>query len=105
MDIVKLDCRGLCCPEPLTILRNAVRAGLPGQVFELLSDDPVSLRDIPAFCKFMNHTLVSLPDEKIHVFSSLKERIISVLKSCSFLLKSAIIKPLMVKCNIFLFSM
>ncbi len=44
MDIVKLDCRGLCCPEPLTILRNAVRAGLPGQVFELLSDDPVSLR-------------------------------------------------------------
>ena len=64
MDIVKLDCRGLCCPEPLTILRNAVRAGLPGQVFELLSDDPVSLRDIPAFCKFMNPTLVSLPDEK-----------------------------------------
>ena len=26
MDIVKLDCRGLCCPEPLTILRNAVKA-------------------------------------------------------------------------------
>lgn len=74
MNIVKLDCRGLCCPEPLTILRNAVRAGLPGQIFELLSDDPVSLRDIPAFCKFMNHTLVSLPDEKIHVFSSLKRK-------------------------------
>ena len=48
MDIVKLDCRGKCCPEPLTELRNAVRKGQPGQLFELLSDDPVSLRDIPA---------------------------------------------------------
>lgn len=64
MDNIKLDCRGLSCPEPLTILRNAVRSANPGQVFELLSDDPVSLRDIPAFCKFMNHTLVSMPDDK-----------------------------------------
>lgn len=64
MDTVKLDCRGLCCPEPLTLLRNAVRAAQPGQEIELLSDDPVSLRDIPAFCKFMKHTLVSMPNEK-----------------------------------------
>ena len=64
MDIVKLDCRGKCCPEPLTELRNAVRKGQPGQLFELLSDDPVSLRDIPAFCKFMKHDLVAMPDEK-----------------------------------------
>ena len=34
MDIVKLDCRGKCCPEPLTELRNAVRKGQPGQLFE-----------------------------------------------------------------------
>lgn len=64
MDTVKLDCRGLSCPEPLTLLRNAVRSAQPGQVIELLSDDPVSLRDIPAFCKFMNHSLVSMPNEK-----------------------------------------
>ncbi len=64
MDTVKLDCRGLSCPEPLTLLRNAVRSAQPGQVIELLSDDPVSLRDIPAFCKFMNHSLVSMPNKK-----------------------------------------
>lgn len=63
MDIIKLDCRGMCCPEPLTLLRNAIRKAPIGQIVELISDDPVSLRDIPAFCKFMNHELVSLPTE------------------------------------------
>ncbi|MGN0894827.1 MAG: sulfurtransferase TusA family protein [Succinivibrio sp.] len=62
MEKIVLDCRGMSCPEPLTILRNAVRKAQVGQLFELLSDDPVSLRDVPAFCKFMNHKLVSLPN-------------------------------------------
>lgn len=59
-----LDCRGLSCPEPLTLLRNLVRKSAPGQEITLLSDDPVSLRDVPAFCNFMGHTLISLPDDK-----------------------------------------
>jgi tRNA 2-thiouridine synthesizing protein A len=64
MDIIKLDCRGQCCPEPLTMLRNTIRKAQAGQIVELLSDDPVSLRDVPAFCKFMKHELLSLPDEE-----------------------------------------
>ena len=64
MDIIKLDCKGMCCPEPLTLLRNAIRKAESGQVVELLSDDPVSLRDVPAFCKFMQHELLRLPDEE-----------------------------------------
>lgn len=69
METIVLDCIGLCCPEPLTILRNKIRNAQSGQVFELLSDDPVSLRDVPAFCKFMNHELLSLPTkEKPHSF-------------------------------------
>ncbi|EFY07459.1 sulfurtransferase TusA [Succinatimonas hippei] len=59
-----LDCRGLSCPEPLTLLRNLVRKAEPGQEITLLSDDPVSLRDVPAFCNFMGHKLVSLPDDQ-----------------------------------------
>ncbi len=61
--IIRLDCSGLSCPEPLTILRNAVRNGAPGQIFELISEDPVSLRDVPAFCRFMGHEILQLPDE------------------------------------------
>ena len=29
---------------------------------EIFSDDPVSLRDFPAFCKFMSHDLLNMPD-------------------------------------------
>lgn len=54
---------GLSCPEPLMMLRKAVREASCGQIIELLSDDPVSLRDVPAFCSFMSHELLSLPDE------------------------------------------
>ncbi|MGN0902924.1 MAG: sulfurtransferase TusA family protein [Succinivibrio sp.] len=64
MEIIILDCSGMCCPEPLTVLRNAVRNAAPGQIFHLISEDPVSLRDVPAFCKFMGHELISLPDNK-----------------------------------------
>ena len=69
MESIKIDCRGLHCPEPLTVLRNAIRKAQNGQRVELLSDDPVSLRDIPAFCKFMKHKLISLPNENFpHLF-------------------------------------
>lgn len=57
-----VDGLGLSCPEPLMLLRKCVRESENGQMIALMSDDPVSLRDIPAFCEFMHHTLVSLPD-------------------------------------------
>jgi tRNA 2-thiouridine synthesizing protein A len=63
MKTVKLDCRGMLCPEPLMMLKNAVRPLEKGDRVEILSDDPVSLRDFPAFCKFMNHSMVSMPDD------------------------------------------
>ena len=53
---------GLSCPEPLMLLRLCIRKSASGQLIELLSDDPVSLRDVPAFCSFMNHELVAMPD-------------------------------------------
>ncbi len=60
---IVLDMRGLKCPEPLTMLRNTIREAQAGQMVTLLSDDPVSLRDVPAFCRFMQHDLVSMPHE------------------------------------------
>lgn len=55
---------GLDCPEPLMLLRKCVRESKAGELIALYSDDPVSLRDVPAFCDFMHHELISLPDAK-----------------------------------------
>lgn len=69
MTLKKLDCRGLSCPEPLILLKKLVREGASGDIFEVLSDDPVSLRDFPAYCRFMKHTLLAMPDdEHPHLF-------------------------------------
>ena len=61
---VIVDGMGLSCPEPLMLLRKCIRESAAGQLIELRSDDPVSLRDVPAFCSFMDHELVSMPDEE-----------------------------------------
>ncbi|MCB1677349.1 MAG: sulfurtransferase TusA [Halioglobus sp.] len=54
-----LDARGLYCPEPVMLLHNAVRDMLPGQTLEVLASDPSTQRDIPRFCDFLGHELVS----------------------------------------------
>lgn len=68
---VKLEVNGLGldCPEPLMMLRKALRSVEPGDIVVLLSDDPVSLRDVPALCEFMNHILLESPtDNNNHRF-------------------------------------
>lgn len=70
-----VDASGLECPEPLMLLRKCIRESTNGQLIELISEDPVSLRDVPAFCDFMHHTLVALPTaEKPHCFLVRKGR-------------------------------
>ncbi|MDD6318100.1 MAG: sulfurtransferase TusA [Succinatimonas hippei] len=64
MTVIKVNCIGMLCPEPLMILKNTVRKLNKGDRIEIHSDDPVSLRDFPAFCKFMNHKIVCLPDNE-----------------------------------------
>ena len=63
-EIYHINALKLSCPEHLTLLRNAVRKASPGQIIEIESNDPVSLRDIPAFCNFMGHKLLAVPDYK-----------------------------------------
>lgn len=54
-----VDSTGLKCPEPVMMLRNALRKVEPGTCLLLLATDPSTLRDIPTMCRFMNHTLIS----------------------------------------------
>lgn len=54
-----LDVIGLICPEPVMMLHNKIRDIGSGQVLEVLATDPSTQRDIPRFCEFLGHKLLS----------------------------------------------
>jgi tRNA 2-thiouridine synthesizing protein A len=54
----ELDALGLRCPEPVMVIRKAMRALKDGQVIKIIADDPSTERDIPKFCVFMHHQLI-----------------------------------------------
>ena len=54
----ELDTLGLRCPEPVMMLRKTVRKMQEGELLTVLADDPATTRDIPSFCRFMEHTLI-----------------------------------------------
>jgi tRNA 2-thiouridine synthesizing protein A len=55
---VILDARGLSCPLPILKARRALRDLQPGATLEVLSTDPGSIRDFPAFCRSAGHDLL-----------------------------------------------
>ncbi|QTH62956.1 sulfurtransferase TusA [Psychrosphaera ytuae] len=55
----ELDALGLRCPEPVMMVRKEVRSLNNGDVLLIQADDPASVRDIPAFCRFMGHQLLA----------------------------------------------
>ena len=50
---------GLKCPEPIMIIRQKIRKMENGETLMVYSDDPSTVRDIPSFCRFMEHELLS----------------------------------------------
>lgn len=54
-----LDARGLRCPEPVMLLHKAVAELEEGECLTVLATDPTTLRDIPQFCRFLGHELLS----------------------------------------------
>lgn len=53
-----LDTTGLRCPEPVMMVRKTVRNIASGETLLVTADDPSTTRDIPSFCRFMDHQLV-----------------------------------------------
>lgn len=65
----QLNALGLLCPEPVMMLRQAVRKMPTGDTLLIQADDPSTTRDIPSFCRFMDHTLVAMQtNEKPYLF-------------------------------------
>ena len=56
----QLDALGLRCPEPVMMVRLTIRKMNVGETLLILADDPATTRDIPAFCRFMDHELLAM---------------------------------------------
>jgi tRNA 2-thiouridine synthesizing protein A len=58
-----IDCTGLFCPMPIVKTREAIRKMLPGQLLEMLSDDPASEADMKSWARITGHELLGIERE------------------------------------------
>ena len=54
-----LDARGMNCPLPILKTRKAINHINSGEILEVTSSDPGSVKDMAAFCEQTGHRLVS----------------------------------------------
>lgn len=55
-----VDARGHRCPTPTLRLRRALERAAPGEVVELLADDPMARIDVPHFARQAGHLVESV---------------------------------------------
>ncbi|WP_047049410.1 sulfurtransferase TusA [Vibrio mexicanus] len=60
-----LDAQGLRCPEPVMMVRKTIRKMQDGEILLVTADDPSTTRDIPSFCRFMDHELVAAQSDEL----------------------------------------
>jgi tRNA 2-thiouridine synthesizing protein A len=58
-----LDATGLSCPEPVMLLHKKIRELHAGELLQVIATDPSTKRDIPKFCLFLGHELVSTTED------------------------------------------
>jgi tRNA 2-thiouridine synthesizing protein A len=57
--VAEIDARGLACPQPVLMLRQALAQVRVGERVVLLATDPLAPLDVAAWCLRTRHTLVS----------------------------------------------
>lgn len=60
----KLNALGLLCPLPLLFAARDMAALEPGQVLEVIGDDPGLYDDIPAWCERAGHHLLGFEEDE-----------------------------------------
>ncbi|WP_112323381.1 sulfurtransferase TusA family protein [Oceanibium sediminis] len=58
-----LDAAGLLCPLPVLKIRKRLGTLAPGQVLEVVTDDPAALIDVPHFCAEQGHVVLHSQDD------------------------------------------
>ena len=56
----KIDCLGLFCPVPILKTREVMKQMSPGQVLEMISDDPGSEADVRSWSTRTGHHLLDV---------------------------------------------
>ena len=72
-DIV-VDTRGLLCPMPVVKAKLALEEMKPGQVVKVLSTDPGSLKDFPAWCQETGNKLLLAQEEGKRLYTFFIEK-------------------------------
>ena len=62
----EIDARGSFCPGPLLELIRGVKSVEVGQTIQVLSSDPGSNKDIPAWVAKAKHEMISVTPEDGH---------------------------------------
>jgi TusA-related sulfurtransferase len=64
MNVTKiLDCAGLFCPMPIANTRRELEKMHPGEVLEIIADDPGFEKDLPAWCEATGEQLLEMKKE------------------------------------------
>ncbi|MCE7748485.1 MAG: sulfurtransferase TusA family protein [Candidatus Heimdallarchaeota archaeon] len=70
-----VDARGLSCPGPILNSKKAIMKLKVGQVLEILTTDPGSKTDIPAWAHVTNQELVSSEEVSSEEFRFIVKRL------------------------------
>ena len=62
-ELKTVDARGLLCPLPVIRTQERVKQLAPGTILKVLTTDPGSLEDIPAWCRVHGHTVLDIRRE------------------------------------------
>ncbi|MDZ7333358.1 MAG: sulfurtransferase TusA family protein [candidate division KSB1 bacterium] len=58
-----IDCLGLYCPMPIIKTAEKIKELSPGQILEVISDDPGFVDDMPNWCKMTGHEFLEMQQE------------------------------------------
>ena len=65
-EAIELDATGLYCPEPVMLLHNKIKDISAGALLLLTATDPSTVRDVPKFCLYLDHELISKGEDGEH---------------------------------------
>jgi len=57
-----LDCKGMQCPMPVLKTKLKMDSMSSGKILKLITSDPGSCKDIPAWAERVGHVLISTDD-------------------------------------------
>ena len=60
----RLDVIGLFCPLPILLAAREMRKLQPGDLLEVVGDDPGIREDMPVWCERAGHRLVEMEEEE-----------------------------------------